>query len=153
VAVHRLREVACLYGFTRFEAAPTEIDGNLEELTLAVEGAALATELEWLPAIEQLGEGVFLRFDAEAIHAWIARPAAAKRLDALMRGYDRWRAAQPYADKLRFPGLAHYAIHGFSHALMNEIALDCGYPASSLKERLYAIVDESGERFGLLFRS
>jgi hypothetical protein len=150
VAVHRLREVACLYGFTRFEAAPTEIDGNLEELTLAVEGAALATELEWLPAIEQLGEGVFLRFDAEAIHAWIARPAAAKRLDALMRGYDRWRAAQPYADKLRFPGLAHYAIHGFSHALMNEIALDCGYPASSLKERLYAIVDESGERFGLL---
>ena len=24
VAVHRLREVSCLYGFTRFEAAPTE---------------------------------------------------------------------------------------------------------------------------------
>ena len=33
---------------------------------------------------------------------------------------------------------------------MNEIALDCGYPASALKERLYAIVDEAGERFGLL---
>ena len=27
VAVHRLREVSCLYGFTRFEAAPTAIDG------------------------------------------------------------------------------------------------------------------------------
>ena len=150
VAVHRLREVACLYGFTRFEAAPTEIDGNLEELTIAVEGAALATELEWLPAVEQLGEGVFLRFDPEAIHAWLSRPKVFERVDTLGRGYDRWRDAQFYRDKLRFPGSAHYAIHGFSHALMNEIALDCGYPASSLKERLYAIVDESGERFGLL---
>ncbi len=50
VAVHRLREVACLYGFTRFEAAPTAIDGDLEELYIAVEGAALAVDLEWLPA-------------------------------------------------------------------------------------------------------
>ena len=150
VAVHRLREVACLYGFTRFEAAPTEIDGNLEELTLAVEGAALAAELEWLPAVEQLGEGVFLRFDAEAIHAWIARPAAARRLMTLMDGYERWRDAQFYRDRLTFPGLSYYALHSFSHALMNEIALDCGYPASALKERLYAIVDDTGERFGLL---
>ena len=29
VAVHRLREVSCLYGFTRFEAAPTSADGDL----------------------------------------------------------------------------------------------------------------------------
>lgn len=150
VAVHRLREVACLYGFTRFEPAPTAIDGDLEELYLAVEGAALATELEWLPAVEQLGEGLFLRFDAAAIRAWLGRPAAAARADALYRGWDRWREGQPYADKLRFPGLGYYAIHGFSHALMNEIALACGYPATALKERLYAIIDDTGERFGLL---
>jgi len=150
VAVHRLREVACLYGFTRFEAAPTAIDGDLEELHLAVEGAALATDLEWLPAVEQLGEGIFLRFDPAAIRAWLARPAVARRGEALLSGWDRWRAGQPYADKLRFPRLAYYAIHGLSHALMNEIALDCGYPATALKERLYAIVDEEGERFGLL---
>lgn len=150
VAVHRLREVACLYGFTRFEAAPTAIDGDLEELYLAVEGAALATELEWLPAVEQLGEGIFLRFDPHAIRAWLARPAVAARGDMLLRGHDRWRANQAYGDKLRFPTLAYYAMHGFSHALMNEIALDCGYPATALKERLYAIVDDDGERFGLL---
>ena len=28
--------------------------------------------------------------------------------------------------------------HGLAHALMTEIALDCGYPASALKERIYA---------------
>ena len=150
VAVHRLREVACLYGFTRFDAAPTEIDGSLEELTLAVEGAALATELDWLPAVEQLGEGVFLRFDPEAVRAWMTRDAAYRRVDLLYRGWERWRARQVYGDKLRFPGQTYYAVHGFSHALMNEIALDCGYPASSLKERIYAVRDEERERLGLL---
>jgi len=150
VAVHRLREVSCLYGFTRFEAAPTAIDGDLEELYIAVEGAALANALEWLPAAEQLGEGIFLRFDAQAIRGWLSRPQVMARGDALYDGWERWAANQPFRDKLQFPRLAYYAIHGFSHALMNEIALDCGYPATALKERLYAIVDEDGERFGLL---
>ena len=41
--------------------------------------------------------------------------------------------------------------HGLSHALMAEIALECGYPASALKERIYALSDpgQSG-RFGIL---
>lgn len=150
VAVHRLCEVACLYGFTRFEAAPTAIDGDLEELVLAVEGAALAADLDWLPAVEQRGEGIFLRFDADVIRAWLMRPAVQVRGEALYRGWDRWRANQYYGDKLHFPRIAYFAIHGFAHALMNEIALDCGYPATALKERLYAIVDEDGERYGLL---
>ncbi|MEH3039996.1 MAG: DUF1998 domain-containing protein [Sphingomonas paucimobilis] len=150
VAVHRLREVACLYGFTRFEAAPTAIDGDLEELHVAVEGAALATDLDWLPAVEQRGEGIFLRFDADAIADWLARPAVTARHEALWSGWERWRQGQAYGDKLRFPGLAYYAMHGFSHALMNEIALDCGYPATALKERLYAVLEEDGPRYGLL---
>ncbi len=150
VAVHRLREVSCLYGFTRFEAAPTAIDGDLEELTIAVEGAALATDLQWLPAVEQLGEGVFLRFDPAALEAWVARSTVTARRDTLRRGWTRWREGQVYADRLRFPGPGYYAIHGFSHALMNEIALECGYPATALKERLYAIIDDAAPRFGLL---
>lgn len=149
VAVHRLREVSCLYGFTRFDAAPTAIDGNLEELTLSVEGAALATELDWLPAVEQRGEGLFLRFDPAAIAAWKARPAVTQRADLLRRGWSRWRDGQDHPDRLRFPGATYTAIHSLSHALMNEIALECGYPATALKERLYAVVDGT-PRFGLL---
>jgi hypothetical protein len=45
VAVHRLREVSCLYGFTRFEAAPTSADGDLEDIQLAVRGAPLLSTL------------------------------------------------------------------------------------------------------------
>jgi hypothetical protein len=151
VAVHRLREVATLYGFTRFEAAPTAIDGELEELYIAVEGAALASELEWLPAIEQLGEGIFVRFDDAAIAAWLDLNGVREREQELAAGHDGWRAQHAHADRLRFPGGPYYMIHSLSHALMNEIALECGYPSTALKERIYPLYDEAGRgRFGLL---
>ncbi|MGL1316081.1 hypothetical protein ACSTLB_00025, partial [Vibrio parahaemolyticus] len=60
VAVQRLREVMCLYGFTRFEAAPTSTDGDLEDVRLAVDGAPIGLNTDWLPAIEQFGEGIFI---------------------------------------------------------------------------------------------
>jgi hypothetical protein len=34
--------------------------------------------------------------------------------------------------------IEYVLLHSLSNALMQEIALDCGYPASSLKERVYA---------------
>ena len=75
VAVHRLREVSCLYGFTRFEAAPTSADGELEDVQLAVHGAPIAQHADWLPAIEQFGEGIFIHFDEAAIAEWLEKNA------------------------------------------------------------------------------
>ena len=42
--------------------------------------------------------------------------------------------------------------HSLSHALMSEVAIDCGYPASALKERIYVLPRLSGEaiRCGVL---
>ena len=34
--------------------------------------------------------------------------------------------------------------HGIAHALMTEIALDCGYPASAIRERIYALPPVAG---------
>ncbi len=78
VAVHRLREVACLYGFTRFEPAPLANE-DLEDVGLAVNGAALGQNPEWLPAVEQYGEGFFIRFSSEALAQWLVRPAICAR--------------------------------------------------------------------------
>ena len=73
VVVHRLREVCCLYGFTRFEAAPTAADGDLEDIRLAVHGAPLSLGADWLPAVEQFGEGLFIQFDEAAVTEWFGR--------------------------------------------------------------------------------
>jgi hypothetical protein len=137
VAVHRLREVSCLYGFTRFEEAPPLIDDEIEDVRLAVFGAALSRHADWLPAIEQLGEGLFIHFDSGAIRAWMERADVAEREAKLRAGFTYW--AGRFGDQPPpWPGLPYVLLHSISHALMSEIAIDCGYPASSLKERIYA---------------
>ena len=152
VAVHRLREVSCLYGFTRFDAAPTSIDGDIEEVYIAVDGAPIARELSWLPAVEQFGEGFFLHFDSIKIGAWLSRQPVIERDEALHTGFRAW-AAKKFEGKKHppYPGAPYIMLHSLSHALMSEVALECGYPATALKERIYALLDGAGPgRFGIL---
>lgn len=149
VAVHRLREVACLYGFTRFEPAPLADEG-VEDIGLAVNGAPLGEDPEWLPAIEQFGEGFFIRFDPAALAAWASRPTTVDRYRRLAGGVQAWMRARrargaPAASPREGDHIEFFMAHSLSHALMTEVALDCGYPASSLKERLYLMPGFPGQ--------
>ena len=153
VAVHRLREVSCLYGFTRFEAAPTTTDGDIEDVRLAVRGAPISKDADWLPAVELFGEGLFLHFNEAAIRTWLARSDVREREEQLRRGYMSW-VARCHGGLPDFPGLPYVLLRKTvaKAALMQEVALDCGYPASSLKERVYALKSPSGsyDRCGIL---
>ena len=72
VLVHRLREVVAQVGFTRFESAAPDLEG---ELDIGVKRAALAREVSWLPAFENRGEGIFLQFDKEYLKNWMNQDA------------------------------------------------------------------------------
>src|SRR5207244_2859272 len=71
----------------------------------------------------------------------------------LLAGCAHWQRRYA-ANPPPYPGTAYVLLHSLSHALMTEIALDCGYPASSLDERVYALTSaQTGgvlERCGLL---
>lgn len=134
VLVHRLREVAAQVGFTRFEAAGPDIEG---ELSLQVERAPLGIDTSWLPAIENRGEGIFIQISKQHIEKWLEKPAVQIRGRALIHGFNMW-TADHQGSKREFPGLPYYMLHTFSHLLLTAISLECGYPASSLRERVYA---------------
>ena len=138
LAVHRLREVVCLYGFTRFEAAPSIMDDELEDIRLAVDGAPVSMDRDWLPAMEQFGEGLFIHFDERRIASWLTELSVIQRGLKLVEGHEKWKA-KSRARRVEYPGLPYTMLHSLSHALMAEIAMECGYPASSLKERIYAL--------------
>jgi hypothetical protein len=135
VLVHRLREVVAQVGFTRFEAAAPDTEGELE---MGVRRASLAREITWLPAIENKGEGVFLQFKDEAIREWRDRQDVQNRGRALAAGFNCWRE-EHLGSHHRFPDLPYVMLHSFSHLLITSVALECGYPASSIRERIYAI--------------
>lgn len=158
VAVHRLREVSCLYGFTRFEPSALASD-ELEDVGLAVDGAPLGCDPKWLPAVEQFGEGVFLTFDPDALASWLGEAVPKGRATKLADGVTTWerirRARGARGDRADLGERArpeYVMAHSLAHALMTEVALDCGYPASSLKERIYVPPRRPGgpPRAGLL---
>ena len=133
VLVHRLREVSAQIGFTRFEPVVPDLQG---ELDLAVRRAALATEITWVPAMETWGEGIFLSFRKDVLEAWRQRPEVQRRELEFKRA-PRASQSLPASFDVRY-----VLLHSLAHLLITAVALDCGYNASSLRERIY--VNDSG---------
>ena len=145
VQLHRLREVLALFGFTRLDAVTPDIHGDFESDVMRAE---IALEPQWFPAVENRGEGVFLELAASDVAAWLQRPAVVERIRKLDEGYDRWR--QTRKTQRPFPGGPYVLLHTLAHLLVQTLALRCGYPASSIRERIYAEHTPYGERYGIL---
>ncbi|MGW0668082.1 DrmB family protein [Streptomyces sp. NPDC002746] len=134
--VKRLREVRALKSFSRVDTPETRTDVHEAALSLSPMG--------WLPAMEVQGEGVFLRLDEHRLDDWARGAAVAARADRIRTNHLRMLAerANDPAFVPDSPADARMVLlHTLSHALINEWSLDGGYPAASLRERLYA--DES----------
>ena len=145
VQLHRLREVLALVGFTRLDAVTPDIHGDFESDVMRAE---IALEPHWFPAVENRGEGVFLELDASAVGDWRRRPAVEDRVAKLAKGYELWR--QTRNTQRPFPGGAYVLLHTLAHLLLQAVAMRCGYPASSIRERIYAEETPAGERYGIL---
>jgi hypothetical protein len=142
VLVHRLREVVAQLGFTRFEAVQPDING---ELSIGVQRAPLGAEESWLPAIENRGEGVFISFSRAAVEKW--RAAMKPREDELVRAYRKWLNGRQMDPQTAWLGLPYLMLHSLAHLLITAVSLECGYAASSIRERVYSV---DGVGYGIL---
>lgn len=136
VSVPRLREVRVLRGFTRI--SPPENDPTTDDIQeLPVKMASLSTALlDWLPAVENRGEGVYLELSPDTVQLWESGRAVSARAKLVFDAYDQYRSRRglrPLAR--RHPRLI--LLHTLAHALIRQMSLDCGYSSSSLRERLY----------------
>ena len=131
VLLSRLREVRGLLGFTRL-AAPERGDLQPVRLVSLTRGAP-----DWVPAVEQRGEGIFLELREDAVARWAARVAEHPRLEALEGAYRRWSYNRGHTASPGFPIARLTLIHTFSHMLIRQVALECGYSSASLRERVY----------------
>lgn len=135
VVAERLREVNALIGFTRVEPPEEAKEGGAPPPR-----APLANgKPEWIPATEVRGEGIFLRFNSQRLTEWLARPSVKAREAALLEGHKAFRAARKLSPPQdNFPGITYVLLHTFAHILIRELALECGYSAASVRERIYA---------------
>lgn len=132
----RLREVRVLTSFTRVHppSAPGAAGSRLAELSPG--------PMEWLPGIEVLGEGVFLDLNQDVLRAWERQAKVRDRVQALDRRYAARFADGVAPDRQITPRLV--AVHTLAHALINQWALESGYPAAALRERLFVGEDMAG---------
>ncbi|WP_026604313.1 DUF1998 domain-containing protein [Methylomonas sp. 11b] len=137
VLVERIREVRTLLGFTRIES-----NADFAEATIIQDGRMTKLCREnpsWLPAAEVRGEGLFLRIREDVLVAWQSKDEVKQLEQEFFESHKAWRRLrklEPVQDG--FPGIRLILLHSLSHALMRQIVLDCGYTASSVRERLYS---------------
>jgi len=144
--LERLREVNALIGYTRVEA-PEETTDPDERPPMA---ALSRARPDWIPACEVHGEGIFIRFDEEAVRSWEDIPSVKRRSERLEAGHRGWRNARGQDPEEGYPGIRYAMIHTFAHLLIRELALECGYNAASIRERIYASSDPDSPMAGVL---
>ncbi len=120
IEVRRLKEIMVLRGFRRLNAektVPPDITG----------------QTGWLPALELHGEGIFFTLDEAVVQPWEQQQILENRADVL-----RQRAAPVHsvADKTEISP-RFLLLHTLAHLLIRHFETEAGYPAASLKERIY----------------
>lgn len=139
LAVDKLRKVNALLGFTRVDAMDrvNDLSGRMAPLTRTPKPT-------WTVATEDHGEGIFLRLDEAKVAAWEARIENSgiwtAHVAAHRRNFDNRfseTAARIDPDD-RMPPPRYWLVHTLAHLLIREMAMQCGYSAASLSERLYA---------------
>ena len=145
VLARKLLEVRALTSFTRIDYA-----SGMDDDGMGASRAPIYKERQdWLPAVEVRGEGIFLELKEEALNTWEAEPAVQKRAAAIEQKYKEW-AAERGVDADDFPGARYVLLHSLAHVLMRQLALDCGYSESSVRERIYSSTDPERKMAGIL---
>ena len=130
VLARRLREVRALVGFTRINPPSGPFRDPVTRL-----GRLYVRAMDWLPAIELRGEGIFIGFAADAVREWETRTSVRERVRELAA-----RRAHPEhdaAEEARRTSPRFLLLHTFAHAFMRQLSLSSGYSSAALRERLY----------------
>jgi len=137
VLIERLREVRALAGFTRIDS-PGEMAETDEEEIKTISPISRRPP-KWIPAIEVRGEGIFLQFNEDEILKWLVKVEVKKWEAMFFQAHIEWRKNRTIEKpEANYPGLRYILLHSFSHVLMRQFAMECGYTQASIRERIYS---------------
>ena len=135
--VDRLKETRALYGFSRL--FPQKPPGAPSYQSMMWRTMPSTIDDRWLPAAEVYGEGIFIRFQERPLAEWENRIIETGYLVSLQTRADVSADASQRDREIVTPRLV--MLHTLAHLLIKRLAFECGYGASSLRERLYVNCD------------
>ena len=128
--IKKVKEVRAQIGFTRIKPTEKNEDGTKSSTIVDIKDK----RLNWYPAYQVYGEGIFIEFEPKYIDEWIKNnPEIQKRADILNNHYKRSFGSNVNRNVTpRF-----ILLHTLSHLLIKQLSFECGYNIASLCERLY----------------
>ena len=145
--VERLRETRVFCGFDRLirerEPLASMPASAMNQLFLRPP----APDFQWLPAIKNYGEGIFVELDEGAISDWLVENSLwlAERLDQafVARMADEVNLMPPLQRKHQTAQWAarYLLVHTLAHIMINQMVFESGYSSAALKERLFVSSD------------
>jgi len=137
VSVKRLKEIVV---FTGFERGVVAVESPPDVVTPNIIGGD-----DWLPAIELYGEGVFFTLNENVLSKWEESIQVKERTAILASRYENSLTHDDSIDvSSRF-----MLLHTIAHQLILQLEIESGYPASSMREKIYG--SEGGtKRAGVL---
>ncbi len=147
--VKKLREVMVLQGFRRVLPSIEADSEERKKLGLSNDefSPISRTPLNWLPAIELFGEGIFIKLNDEMVEAWEARNATRYEKMGIRQEKAKWIGNGMFnSNSPRF-----VLLHTLSHLLIRQLTAQCGYATASIKEKIYSTLeDEEYKMCGIL---
>jgi hypothetical protein len=89
-----------------------------------------------LPAIENYGEGILYVLDSKKLTKWESNEAVVNRARTI-QDYGQNSDWQSHKIEAKRITARKVLIHTLAHLVVKELEYVCGYPMSSLQERLY----------------
>ena len=131
--------------FTGFARADSENKPNMVESRrlLRRDSVKIGTPLDWLPAIQVKGEGIFFNLSITKLVDWESKKAVKDRFQAF-ESVDVKHSSEFELSP------SFVMIHTLSHLIMKELTFFCGYSQASLRERLFSSHSESSKMQGFL---
>jgi hypothetical protein len=136
VLADRLREVVALWGFTRVDGPDSGVGSDVARSNVAPLNRN--GKPTWVPSAEVRGEGLFVQLPEDAVARWLSHAAGSEAMEALRESHKRWRQRHHQDPTIAWPGERYVLVHSLAHCILNELALECGYAAASIRERIYA---------------
>ena len=138
--VDRLREVRAVRGLTRLSARD---DDSLEEESIPIVPIARGKP-GWYPAVENYGEGIFIRFSDSRLRRLGEDQDLMERAARIANAYGTWRQQRDLSPGHTAPSVKLIALHSLGHLLIRQLSLYCGYGTASIRERVYAVGNQAG---------
>lgn len=148
VKIDRLKKITVQTSFTRNEPIDTDsiLINNDNEYEYCVKRQPISKnsfETRLLPAIENYGEGILFVLDEQRLIQWEKNEDIKDRIKEI-QSYAEDSDWQSHKIEARNLTARKILIHTLSHLLIREFEYVCGYPMSSLQERLYVCNNMNG---------